>query len=63
MKTARMPVYYPVDHKANFSGYRTIVAGSDEDTTPWPAGRRIGVFVALALAGWTIMLAPFFLIG
>lgn len=62
MKTARVPVYYPVDHKANFSGYTTVAADADA-VTPWPLGRRIAMLVALSVAGWAIVLAPFFLIG
>lgn len=58
-----MPAYLPVDHRANFSGYRTgtkatgtkaIAAG----LMPWPVRRRIGVFILLALAAWMIALSP-----
>jgi hypothetical protein len=63
MKTARMPVYYPVDHKASFSGYRPVAADSGDDVTPWPLSRRIAMLIALSLAGWAIVLSPFFLIG
>ena len=63
MKTERMPVYYPVDHQANFSGYSSEVIDSADDLRPWPVRRRIGIFVAIALVAWAIVLSPFFLIG
>ena len=63
MKTARVPVYYPVDHKANFSGYQHAARLPDDEIVPWPLSVRIGVLVALSLAGWAVFLAPFLLIG
>ena len=63
MKTVRMPVYYPVDHQANFSGYLDNGSASDGDLAPWPVRRRIGVFIVVALAAWAIVLSPLLLIG
>ena len=63
MKTARAPVYYPVDHKSNFSGYQYVARLPDDEIEPLPLMQRIGILVALSLAGWALVLAPFLLIG
>ena len=57
-----VPDYLPVDHRANFSGYRTENGRRAAETAPWPVRRRIGVFVLLALAAWIVLLAPILLI-
>ena len=63
MESGKLPAYFSVDHKANFSGYQ--VGGQDMEAglAPWPIRRRTGVFIALALAAWVVVLSPFFLIG
>ena len=62
MKSGRLPDYFPVDHRSNFSGYASD-AQADDGLTPWPVRRRIGVFVAIALAAWIVVLSPLLLIG
>lgn len=61
MRTGRPPVYFPVDHHSNFSGY--LEATSDDDARPWPVRRRLGIFVIIALASWIVVLSPLLLIG
>lgn len=62
MKTGRLPVYFPVDHRSNFSGYAANAGQPDADQRPWPVRRRIGVFVVIALAAWVVVLSPLLLI-
>ena len=63
MKTGRLPVYYPVDHRSNFSGYRGDAARAGACLRPWPVRRRLGLFVVIALASWIVVLSPLLLIG
>ena len=63
MRNSKVPVYLPVDHRANFSGYRTETKVAAAELAPWPVRRRIGVFIALGLAAWIIVLSPILLIN
>jgi hypothetical protein len=63
MKTGRMPVYFPVDHHSDFSGYRGNAARAGAPLRPWPVRRRVGVFIIIALASWIVVLSPLLLIG
>ena len=63
MESGKTPVYFPVDHKANLSGYQVVEQDLEAGLAPWPIRRRTGVFIALALAAWVVVLSPFFLIG
>lgn len=56
-----MPVSFPAEHRANLSGYRTDARAVPMAEAPWPVRRRIGVFVALGLAAWVVVLSPFLL--
>jgi hypothetical protein len=62
MRNKKLPAYLPVDHRANFSGYRTETQAVAAAPLPWPVRRRIGVFVALALVAWIVALSPILLI-
>ncbi len=63
MQNSKTPVYLPVDHRANFSGYRTATKVVAAELAPWPVRRRIGVFIVLALAAWIVALSPILLIN
>lgn len=62
MRTGRLPVYQPVDHHSNFSGYLDREA-TDDEARPWPVRRRLGVFIIIALVSWIVVLSPLLLIG
>ena len=62
MKTGKTSVYFPVDHRANLSGYQTEAVEADLDARPWPVRRHVGVYLVLALAAWIVVLSPFVLI-
>ena len=62
MPNGRLPVYYPVDHHSNFSGFLENRVAAEE-ARPWPVRRRLGVFVIIALASWIVVLSPLLLIG
>ena len=63
MRNSKAPVYMPVDHRANFSGYRTGTKIVAAELAPWPVRRRIGMFIALGLAAWIVVLSPILLIN
>ena len=63
MESGRMPVYFPVDHKANLSGHQVAEQDLEAGLAPWPVRRRMGAFIILALASWVVVLTPFALFG
>ena len=63
MRTGKLQVCFPVDHRSSFSGYHGDEAASQDETRPWPARRRLAVFVVIALAAWIAVLSPLLLIG
>ena len=63
MRNSKMPDYLPVDHRTNFSGYRTETKIVAAELAPWPVRRRIGMFILLALAAWIVVLSPVLLIN
>jgi hypothetical protein len=62
MRTGKLPVCFPVDHRSNFSGYLGDEETSQDETRPWPVRRRLAVFVVIALAAWIVVLSPLLLI-
>jgi len=63
MRNSRTPAYLPVDHRANFSGYRTGAKAAAAELAPWPVRRQIGVYFILAVAAWLVALSPIVLIN
>lgn len=63
MESGKLPVYFPVDHKARVSNHPVRTQDMEAGLAPWPVRRRTGVFIALALAAWVVVLSPFVLIG
>ena len=61
MRNSKSPAFLPVDHRANLSANRTRARAKAVDLPPWPVGRPIGLFVALALASWIVALSPILL--
>jgi hypothetical protein len=62
MRNSKLPVHQPVDHRTNFSGYRTETKAAAAQYAPWTARRQIGVLVLLGLTAWAVMLSPILLI-
>ena len=63
MRNSKDPAFLPVDHRAKFSTQRTANTAVQVAIAPWPVRRRIGMFVALALAAWIVTLSPILLIN
>jgi len=63
MESGKWPVYFPVDHKANLSGYQVAKQDLEAGLAPWPVRRRTCAFIVLALFAWVVVLSPFMLIG
>jgi hypothetical protein len=63
MRNSKSPAFLPVDHRANLSQNRVRARAVADELPPWPVRRRIGAFVALALASWIVALSPILLFG
>ena len=55
-----MSVLIPADHHATFAGWTTERRKGSEDS--WSSRKRMGFFLASALASWILVLSPFLLI-
>ena len=58
-----MSVIIPADHHATFAGWAASKPRGEDKAPQWSSRRRIGFIVLSALASWTLVLAPFFLLG
>jgi hypothetical protein len=63
MRNRKDPAFLPVDSRAIYPTQRSKTTAVQVAIEPWPVRRRIGVFVALALAAWIVTLSPILLIN